>query len=430
MSYDVPGPRGISIIARDMMVSSPSLTRTYPFVVERGEGVYLFDVDGNRYIDFAAGIGVMNAGYSNPEVVKAIREQLERLTHCAFSDFYAEPPVRFAEKLCELTGYERVFLSNSGTEAVEAALKLALWHTGKTKFIAFYQCFHGRTLGSLSLTASKSLHHEHFPGFQVFHSHYAYCYRCPLNLEYPDCGIACAGEIETLLFKRLVKPGDVAAIVVEPVQGEGGYIVPPPEFHQELRRICEEHDILLIADEVQTGGYRTGSFLAMQRFGVHADITTMAKSIGCGLPLGATLSSSSIMTWQSGTHANSFGGNLLSVAAGLAGIEYLEKHRLAEHAVKQGEQILRHLRDMQDTCPPMGDVRGIGLMIGVEIINPDGSPAPQLRDAIIEQAFEDGLILLPAGDSTIRISPPLIITQEQAEEGLNILEDAIQKLKK
>jgi 4-aminobutyrate aminotransferase len=426
---DVPGPKAIGVVARDMEVMSPSLTRPYPLVVERGEGVHLYDVDGYEYLDFAACIGVMNAGYGNPEVTEAIKEQLSKLTHCAFSDFYAELPVEFAEKLTRLSGYQRVFFSNSGTEAVEAALKLAMWYTKKTKFIAFYQCFHGRTLGSLSLTSSRSQHREHFPGFQVFHSHYAYCYRCPLNLQYPDCSVACAGEIETLLFRRVVKPEDVAAIVVEPVQGEGGYIVPPPEFHRELRCICDDYSILLIADEVQTCSYRTGSFLAMEHFNVRADITTLAKPIGGGLPLGATLSSSEIMSWQRGTHANTFGGNLLSVAAGLASINYLEKHGLGRHAEETGEHIKEILKEMQEKYPLIGDVRGVGLMIGVEIINPDGTPAPQLRDAIIEQAFEDGLILLPAGDSTIRISPPLVITAEEAEEGLGILEGAIKKLK-
>ena len=419
------GKRSIEIIERDKKVVSPSLTRYYDLVIDHAEGSTIYDVEGRGYIDFAASVAVMNIGYNCKKVKEAVCAQMEKMVHCGFSDFYAEQPVRLSEKLCEMSGYEKVFLSNSGTEAVEAAMKLAFWHTGRSSMIAFYRAFHGRTLGSLSLTSSKIKHKEHFPALHVVHSDYANCYRCPLNLEYPGCGIACAKEIENIIFKRELSPKDTAAIVVEPIQGEGGFIVPPVEFHKELRRICDENDVLLIADEIQSGGFRTGKFMAMENFGVRADIVCMSKSIGGGIPLGATLSTSKIMSWPPGTHANTFGGNLLAAAGGLATLEFMESSKLGEKAVEKGNYLMKRLNELKDKYPIIGDVRGIGLMIGVELIEKDMSPASARRDVIVKRSLDGGLILLPAGDSVIRFVPPLIIKKTEIDRGLEIFETAL-----
>lgn len=414
-----------NVIERDSKVISPSLTRPYEIVIDRAEGSTIYDIEGNSYIDFASSVAVMNIGYNCQKVKNAVCAQMEKMVHCGFSDYHAEPPVRLAEKLTEMTGYEKVFLSNSGTEAVEAAMKLAFWHTKKNSMIAFYRAFHGRTLGALSLTSSKIKHKEHFPTLRVLHSDYAYCYRCPLNLEYPQCGISCAKEIERTIFKRELSPKDTAAIVVEPIQGEGGFIVPPPEFHKEIRRICDENDVLLIADEIQSGGFRTGKFMAMENFKVRADIVCMSKSIGGGIPLGATLSSSEIMSWSPGTHANTFGGNLLAAAGGLATLEFMESARLGQKAVEKGMYLMKRLNELKEEYPVIGDVRGMGLMIGVELVKEDKVPAIDEREEIVKKALEGGLIMLPAGDSVIRFVPPLIIKKSEIDRGLEIFEDAI-----
>src|SRR3989337_1830811 len=332
--------RSRDIVERDSKVI-PSMTRPYELVVDHAEGSTIYDVDGNRYIDFAASVAVMNIGYNCRKVKDAVCAQMEKMVHCGFSDFHAEMPVKLSEKLCEMTGYEKVFLSNSGAEAVEAAMKLAFWYTKRSNMVAFYRAFHGRTLGALSLTSSKIKHKEHFPSLRVVHSDYAYCYRCPLHLEYPDCGISCAKEIEKIIFKRELSPKDTAAVVVEPIQGEGGFIVPPKEFHTEIRRICDENDVLLIADEIQSGGFRTGKFMAMENFDVRADIVCMSKSIGGGIPLGATLSTEMIMSWPSGAHANTFGGNLLAAAGGLATLEFMESGRLGDKALEKGNYLIK-----------------------------------------------------------------------------------------
>ncbi|MFA4935596.1 MAG: aspartate aminotransferase family protein [Candidatus Methanoperedens sp.] len=413
------------IINRDTKVVSPSLTRPYELVVDHAEGSTIYDVDGNSYIDFAASVAVMNIGYNCKKVKEAVCAQMEKMVHCGFSDYYAEMPVKLCEKMCEMTGYEKVFLSNSGAEAVEAAMKLAFWYTKKNSMIAFYRAFHGRTLGALSLTSSKIKHKEHFPSLRVLHSDYAYCYRCPLNLEYPECGISCAKEIERTIFKRELSPKDTAAIVIEPIQGEGGFIVPPPEFHKEIRRICDENDVLLIADEIQSGGFRTGKFMAMENFGVRADIVCMSKSIGGGIPLGATLSSSEIMSWLPGTHANTFGGNLLAAAGGLATLEFMESSRLGEKAVEKGRYMMKRLNELKDKYPIIGDVRGMGLMIGVELVEENKAPATEKRELIVKKALDGGLIMLPAGDSVIRFVPPLIIKKSEIDRGLEIFENAL-----
>ncbi len=412
------------IISRDAKVI-PSMTRSFELVVDHAEGSTIYDIEGNSYIDFAASVAVMNIGYNCRKVKEVVCSQMEKMVHCGFSDFYAEAPVKLAEKLCQMTGYEKVFLSNSGAEAVEAAMKLAFWRSKKSSMIAFYRAFHGRTLGALSLTSSRIRHKEHFPSLRVLHSDYAYCYRCPLNLEYPGCGISCAREIEDVIFKRELSPEDTAAIVVEPIQGEGGFIVPPLEFHKELRRICDENDVLLIADEIQSGGFRTGKFMAMENFNVRADIVCMSKSIGGGIPLGATLSSEKLMSWPSGTHANTFGGNLLAAAGGLATLEFMESKKLGEKAVEKGNYLMKRLNEMKEEYPLIGDVRGIGLMIGVELVEVNKEPAADKREMIVRNALDGGLILLPAGDSVIRFVPPLIISRIEIDKGLEIFESTL-----
>jgi len=424
---DIIGPKARKIIEQDCNTVSACVARPYPLVVDRAMGSIIKDVDGREYIDFVAGIAVMNTGYSNPEVISAVSAQLEKITHCGYGDFFAEPPVKLANKLKELSGYSKVFYCNSGTEAVEAAIKLASWKTKKQNFISFYNAFHGRTLGSLSLTCSKVRQKEHFPAIRTVHSSYAYCYRCPLKLEYPSCGVECAKEIENLIFRRELSPEDTAAVFIEPIQGEGGYIVPPAEFHREIRRICTDNEILLVSDEVQTGCFRTGPFLGMENFEIRAEISCLAKALGGGLPLGAMLADSELMDWPPGVHSNTFGGNLLASAASLASLGLLEKENMKNRVKELGSEIKQRLRELQEVFPFIGDVRGLGLMIGIEIVKPDKSIDFLKRDKILREAFKEGILLLPCGDSVIRFSPPLVITDEEVDLGFEKFETALEK---
>ena len=427
---DIVGPKARELIEQDCNIVSACAARPYPLVVDRAKGSIITDVDGREYLDFVAGIAVMNAGHSNPEVNAAISAQLEKMTHCGYGDFFAEPPVKLAKKLIELSAYSKVFYCNSGTEAVEAAIKLAFWKTKRQNLISFYNAFHGRTLGSLSLTCSKIRQKEHFPSIRTVHSHYAYCYRCPLKLEYPSCGIECAKEIENLIFRRELSPDDTAAVFVEPLQGEGGYIVPPTEFHKEVRKICTDNDVLLVADEVQTGCFRTGPFLAMENFEVRADISCLAKALGAGLPIGAMLADSDLMDWPPGVHSNTFGGNLLASAASLASLEFLKRENTQNRVKELGSHIKQRLRELQENFPCIGDVRGLGLMIGVEIVKSDKSVDPIRRDKILREAFKERILLLPCGDSVIRFCPPLVITEDEIDLGLDKFEKALNKVGK
>lgn len=429
---DIVSPKAIEIIDQDCDTVSACMARPYPLVVERARDSIIEDIDGREYIDFVAGIAVMNAGYSNPEVMAAISAQLEKITHIGYGDFYAEPPVKLARKLKELSGYSRIFYCNSGTEAVEAAIKLACWKTKRQGIISFYNSFHGRTLGALSLTCSKVRQKEHFPAIRTAHSHYAYCYRCHLKLEYPSCGVECARELENLIFRRDLSPEDTAAVFVEPVQGEGGYIVPPAEFHKEVRKICTDNEVLLVADEVQAGCFRTGPFLAMENFEVRAEISCLAKALGAGLPLGAMLADSSLMDWPPGVHSNTFGGNLLATAASLASLDFLERKVPEKRVKKLGAHIQQRLKELQENFPCIGDVRGLGLMIGVEItksdkIQFDKSADPIQRDKILWEAFKEKILLLPCGDSVIRFCPPLVMSDEEADMGMEKFEEALKR---
>jgi 4-aminobutyrate aminotransferase len=392
------------------------------------------DPDGNRFLDFAAGIAVVATGHCHPKVVKAIQEQAAKLIHMSGTDFYYENMVVLAEKLAKLVpgaGPRRVYFGNSGTEAIEAAIKLARYHTGRGQFVAFVGAFHGRTMGSLALTASKSVQQKGFfpvmPG--VHHVPYAYCYRCSYGKTPDSCAVECVQAIETELFRTTVPANEVAAIFVEPIQGEGGYVVPPRKFFDELRRLADKHGILLVADEVQSGMGRTGKMFASEHFGLEPDILALAKGIASGMPLGATVARSEFMTWQPGAHASTFGGNPVSVAAALATIELLEEE-LVDNAASVGAHMMSRLSDLPQRFPIVGDVRGLGLMIGIELVRDQVTKerAGDLRDKVVHMCFERGLLVLGAGPNTIRLCPPLVITKDQADFAAQTIEECLRLL--
>jgi 4-aminobutyrate aminotransferase len=422
-----PSKETKKILQRDKAVISQSYGREFDFIYSKAKGCYIYDIDGNKYLDFAAGISVMNIGHTQDQVVKAIIKQAKKGFHAAFGDFYAELPVQFTETLLSFLPkqFNNAFLSNSGTESVEAAIKLARWNKRKKWLISFEHCFHGRTMGSLSMTKSKKVQREGFkPFLPVKHVPYANPYRMG-----DDCSNYCLNKLEKTI--KSVKE-NVSAIFIEPIQGEGGYVVPPKDFIKGVRNICNRYNIFLADDEVQTGGFRTGKFLAIENFGVWPDIISMSKSIGGGIPLGATVANKSLMKWPSGSHSSTFGGNLLACAAGLETLNFMKRERLGEKAKHVGRYIIGRLEEMKDRYEIIGDVRGIGLMIGLELVKSKKSKTPAVneRKKIIEKSISKGLILLPAGVSTIRICPPLIITEEQADKGLDILESSIKEVRK
>ena len=433
---ELPGPEARKVLKKDQEFVSQSYTRVYPLVVKKARGVWVEDVDSNRFLDFTSGIAVCNTGHCHPRVVEAIHRQAERLIHMSGSDFYYDLQSNLAAKLAEVTPgpkNKRVFFGNSGAEAIEAALKLARYHTKRPRIIAFLGAFHGRTMGALSLTASKVIHERGFsplvPG--VTHVPYAYCYRCPYHHQsYPRCSVACVEWIREDLFKRSLPPEEVAAIFVEPIQGEGGYIVPPPEFHQKLFELAREFGILFVVDEVQSGMGRTGKMMAIEHWGVTPDIVALAKGIASGMPLGATVSQSEVMDWVPGSHASTFGGNPISCQAALTTIELLEEG-LIENAACLGEYILGQLKGLQKRFPLIGDVRGKGLMIGMELVKDPGTKekAIEERSKIIQACFEKGLLILGCGENVIRLIPPLIITKSEVDTALTILEEVFKNLK-
>ena len=427
----LPGPRAKAVLERDAEVLSPSYTRSYPLVAERGEGAIVEDVDGNRFLDFNAGIAVVSTGHCHPEVVAAIERQASRLIHMSGTDFYYENMVDLAEKLALVAPGavpRRVYFGNSGTEATEAAIKLARYNTGRDKIIAFHGCFHGRTLGSLSLTASKSVQRKGFGSLLggIFHAPYPNPYRRPAGQSLEDCAMASIRFIEEQLFKGLVPPEDVAAIFLEPVQGEGGYVIPPQLFFEELHRIAARYGILLVADEVQSGMGRTGKMWASNHFGFVPDILTSAKGIASGLPLSAMIARSELMNWRPGAHASTFGGNPVAVAAALATIDLLET-RLIANAAEVGAYMLNRMSEWPARFRHVGDVRGLGLMLGIEMVRDRQTKerAPDLRDRIVQLVFERGLLILGAGQNVIRLSPPLIINRDQADFALSTLESSL-----
>src|SRR5512143_26087 len=417
----LPGPRARRLIKLDATYVSPSYTRAYPLVAQKGEGVWIQDVDGNRFLDFTAGIAVTATGHCHPQVVQAIKAQADNLLHMSGTDFYYTSQIALAEKLAALAPGEavkRVYFGNSGAEAVEAAFKLARWHTKRELNIAFFGAFHGRTMGALSLTASKTVQKKHYNPFVpgITHIPYAYCYRCAYNLTYPQCHLYCVHWVEDTLFRTTVPPEEVAAIFVEQIQGEGGYIVPPPEFHKEFHAIAKKYGILYVADEVQSGLGRTGKMFAIEHFGVAPDIMALAKGIASGLPLGAMVAPARIMDWEAGSHASTFGGNPLACQAAMTTIKLLETELMA-NAADQGERLLGSLRDMQQRFECMGDVRGRGLMVGVELVKDRQrkTPAADWRGRIIQRAFEKGLLILGCGQNNIRFCPALTVSSDEID---------------
>jgi 4-aminobutyrate aminotransferase len=432
----LPGPAAKQVIARDERFVSPSYTRGYPLVAKTGRGAMVEDVDGNLFLDFAAGIAVVSTGHCHPRVVEAIQKQAADLIHISCTDFYYEGLVQLAERLAAIApGKEpkKVYFGNSGTEAIEAAIKLARYHTRRDKIIAFHGCFHGRTLGALSLTASKAVQRKGFGTLLagVFHIPYPNSYRCPYGNPSPCTCVEAATFLEREIFKRMVDPEEVAAVVIEPIQGEGGYLPASREFLLELQRICRQHGILLVCDEVQSGMGRTGKWWACEHAGIEPDILCVAKGIASGMPLSATIARASVMNWKPGAHASTFGGNPVSVAAALATMDLLETHYI-ENARRIGEFMIGRMADWPARHRIVGDVRGKGLMIGVEIVRDRKTKerAGDLRDAIVDRAFEKGLLLLGAGENTIRIAPPLVIDEEQAAFAAQTLEACITETEK
>ncbi len=428
---DLPGKKAKEVLERDRRYISPSYARPYPAVIQRGEGMWVWDVDGNRFLDFAAGIGVVQTGHCHPEIVEAIRNQAGNLIHISGTDFYYPIQTQLAEKLAEIVPggrNKKTFFCNSGAEAMETSLKLARYATDRPNVIAFMGGFHGRTMGALSLTGSKSVQRRSFfplvPG--VFHVPYGYCYRCSFNLTYPSCSFACIDYIEREVFRTVCPPEDVCGFVVEPIQGEGGYIVPPDGYFQKLKGLADKYEILLILDEVQSGMGRTGRMFAIEHWGVKPDMVGIAKGVASGMPLGALVARSSLMDWQPGSHASTFGGNPVSCAAALKTIQLLEKE-LIENAAKVGKYILEGLNRLSETHGLIGDVRGKGLMIGIEIVEDRESreAAPEKRDWLVEECFRRGLLVLGAGPTTVRLSPPLVATQREAEEALGTLDESL-----
>jgi len=427
----LPGPKAQAIIERDARAVSTSYTRDYPFVMARGEGAWVEDIDGNVFLDCTAGIAVASTGHSHPIVVAAIVDQAQKFLHMSGTDFYYEPQVQLGEELsaiAPMAGPHRSFFANSGTEANEAALKLAKYHTKRSNIIAFFGSFHGRSMGSLSLTASKLTQRRGFGPFVpgVFHAPYANCYRCPVGSSPDKCAAECLRFIEEQLLVHLVSPDEVAAVMVEPIQGEGGYVVPPNAFHERLRELTATHGMLLIVDEVQSGMGRTGKMFAIEHTGVQPDIVTMAKGIASGLPLGVATARSEIMSWPPGTHASTFGGNPVACAASLATLKLL-REGLIKNAEVVGAHMMAGAKALMDKHPLVGDVRGRGLMIGLELVRDRQTKerATRERDAVVRECFTRGLLVLGAGQNAIRLCPPLVLTKEQADTAIEILHQAL-----
>jgi 4-aminobutyrate aminotransferase len=429
----LPGPNAARVLELDRQFVSSSYTRSYPLVARRGRGALVEDVDGNVFLDFAAGIAVVSTGHCHPEVVAAVQKQAAELIHMSGTDFYYPSLAELAQKLSAIApgpDPKRVYFGNSGTEAIEAAIKLARYHTRREKIVAFYGAFHGRTMGSLSLTASKPVQRRGFGSLLsgVFHVPYPNPYRCPFGRAAESCCTDCAAFLENQLFRKIIDPREVAAIFVEPIQGEGGYLPAPCEFLRDLQKICRKYEILLVADEVQSGMGRTGKWWAVDHCGIEPDILCTAKGIASGMPLSATVASARIMDWPPGAHASTFGGNPVSIAAALATLRLLES-RYIENARSMGEYLLGRLAGWREEFRCVGDVRGKGLMIGIELVKDRQTkePWPERRDAVVQRAFHKGLLVLGAGESTIRLCPPLVIDREQADFALTALAESLRE---
>ena len=429
-----PGPKARAIVDRDAAWTSTCYIKEYPLVVSRGQGVMVEDVDGNRYLDFMAGIAVSSTGYGHPRVVAAVKEAADRFLHICGSDFYYEGMAALCERLAKVApgrSKKRVFLTNSGTEAVEAAIKLARYATRRTAIIAFRGAFHGRTTGAVTLTSSKARQHAGFGPLlpEVHHVPFAYRYRCQFCAGEAECNRGCIDVIEKELFTRQLDPRDVAAIFVEPIQGEGGYIVPPAGYLQDLRALCDRHGILLVADEVQCGIGRTGKMFACEHEGVEPDILLTAKGLGSGMPIGAMISRESITTWETGSHGSTFGGNPVCCAAALATLDLVQGGLMA-NAAQMGERLLARAESLKEKHPCIGDVRGRGLMVGVEFVKDRATrePAGELVHDLVQRAFRQGLLLLGAGKSTLRLAPPLVVDQQDVDTAMDMIDACLAEL--
>ncbi|OQA81332.1 MAG: 5-aminovalerate aminotransferase DavT [bacterium ADurb.Bin243] len=438
---ELPGPASKKIIGVDEKFVSHSYTRDYPMVARRGAGAFVEDPDGNVFLDFSAGIAVCSTGHCHPEIVEVIKKQTEELIHMSGTDFYYETQVNLSEKMSKIVPIENSsadnpvmsFFGNSGAEAIEAAIKIARNKRRRPRMMAFIGAFHGRTMGALSLNGSKIRHHEYFhpllPG--VVHAPYAYCKRCPYGAKYPGCKLECVEFIKKTLMAKIISPDDISCLIMEAVQGEGGYVVPPVEFVKAMRDLTREHGILLAIDEVQSGMGRTGKMFAIEHFGVKPDIMAIAKGIASGLPLSITCASRDVMNWKPGAHASTFGGNPVACAAANKTIELLENGILADvNAV--GEYLKTKLLAMQEKYEFIGDVRGLGLMQAIEIVDnkKDFNPDAELRDKILHAAFAKGLIILGCGPNSVRFAPPLIVTKEHIDMVCGVLESVFNVLKK
>jgi 4-aminobutyrate aminotransferase len=429
-----PGPKARAIVDRDAEWTSTCYIKEYPLVVSRGQGVMVEDVDGNRYLDFMAGIAVSSTGYGHPKVVAAVKDAADRFLHICGGDFYYESMAALCERLAKLApgrAKKRVFLTNSGTEAVEAAIKLARHATRRTAIIAFRGAFHGRTTGAVTLTSSKARQHAGFGPLlpDVHHVPFAYRYRCQFCADEPACNRGCIDVIEKELFTRHLDPRDVAAIFVEPIQGEGGYVVPPAGYLPALRELCDRHGILLVADEVQCGVGRTGKMFACEHEGVEPDILLTAKGLGSGMPIGAMISKESVTTWETGSHGSTFGGNPVCCAAALATLDLVEGGLMA-NAARMGERLLARAASLKEKHPCIGDVRGRGLMVGIEFVKDRATrePAGELVHDLVQRAFRQGLLLLGAGKSTLRLAPPLVVDQNDVDTAMDMIDGCLAEL--
>src|SRR5580658_5554863 len=436
LNMPLPGPNAKRVVELDTKYVSPSYTRDYPLVAKRGRGAMIKDVDGNVFLDFAAGIAVCATGHCHPEVVAAIQKQAAELIHLSGTDFYYEGMPLLAEKLSSIApGKEskRVYFGNSGAEAIEAAIKLAKYHTKRDKLIAFHGAFHGRTMGALSLTASRAVQRKGFGTLLsgVFHTPYPDTYRGTYGVRPDHASEDCLGYLENELFRRRVDPEEVAGIFIEPIQGEGGYLPAPPEFLQGLRKICTEHGIMMVADEVQSGMGRTGKWWAVDYAGVEPDIICTAKGIASGMPLSAMIARADVMDWTRGAHASTFGGNPVCIAASLATLDLLESKYIA-NAKRMGEYIMKQTADWTTRHKIVGEVRGRGLMIGIEFVRDQKTKekAPDIRNRIVEEAFLKGLLVLGSGDTTLRLCPPLLIDEAQADFALKTLDGIITEIER
>jgi len=439
IKIEPPGPNALKVIKKDEKYLMHSFTRWYPLVVKSGHNFLIEDVDGNIYLDFNSGIAVMNIGHNHPSIISTIREQSKKLLHYSITDFIYKEAADLAENLVKITPGEfnkKVFFGNSGAEAIEAAIKISkgYYKNKRPYIIAFIGSFHGRTMGALSLTASKPIHRKYFSPLMpnVIHTPYPYCYRCPFKLECPDCNYWCIDFIEEWIFKKYIDPEEVSSIFFEPILGEGGYVTPPPLAWKRLEKLAKEYNILLVADEIQTGMGRTGKWFASQHWHVTPDLIAIAKAIASGLPLGAVVGRENVMNLPKGSHASTFGGNPLSCAVANKVIEIIDKEKLLENAVKIGEYMVKRIKEFQEKCKIIGDVRGKGLMIGIELVKDKKSKTPAVKELsiVLKELFKKGVLAIGGGMSTLRIAPPLTITREAAEIGLEIIEKVLLKVSK